>query len=85
MVQFGSPHFLLEFLVPDDRTEEFVGVQKDAVIEKNVVDPDDPLFSEESVVQKRTPLMERFADGEMGVVIQVCPCADNPVDKPRFL
>src|ERR1051326_2128423 len=64
--------------------EKGVCGKKYAVFKENIVYPDNSLVSKHPVVVERRPAVKGVADREMGIVVKVPPCADDPIDISRF-
>ena len=84
VVELGRAHLALELRREEDLPVEGVGVEEHLVVEDDVVDAHDLVAPERDVVEIRAPPVHREADPEVGVVIEIRPGGDDPVDESRL-
>ena len=84
VVELRRPHLRLELGQVQHLAEEGVRVEEHLVVEQDVVDPHDPLVPKDAVVEERRSGVHRKPEPEVGVVVQVRPRRDDPVDEPRL-
>ena len=82
VVELGGSHRLGEDVLADQFAVKAVGVEQRLVVEDDIVDPDDRVFAEGEVVEVGPALVERQVEGVVGVVVEVSPGGDDPVDEP---
>ena len=83
VVKLGRGHRALELFALDEAAEEGVRVKQHRVVEEDVVDAHDLFVAQRDVRDGRVALMEREADAEVRVVIEVRAGRDDPVDEAR--
>ena len=80
-MELGGADRLLERLAAAEGAVEAIGAEQVLVVEDDVVDANDLVFAQRQVVEAGPRLVHVHAQGEVGVVIEVGPGADDPVDE----
>ena len=81
VMELGTAHRMLKLGTRHDLPEEGIRREQHLVIEEDAVDPDDPRLPQEDVVDVRVALMEGEPDAEVGIMVEVRPRGDDPIDE----
>ena len=63
---------------------EVIRIEQDIVIEKNVVDSNHTVAMQRHIIKKRRACVELHIKSVVQVVVEICPCRNNPIHKARF-
>src|SRR5688500_1066634 len=81
VVKLGGGHQSAELRLREHGAEIAIGVEKDVVIEEDVVDPDHSFFAQHRVIEKGRAVMKLQTDAEMSVVVEVGAGGNHPIDE----
>src|SRR5260370_5104065 len=83
-MKLGGAKCFLKSLAPAQRSVKLVGAEQVLVVEDDVVNPDNLVFTELEIVQARPRLVHIHAQSEMRIVVEIGAGADNPVHEAGF-
>src|SRR2546425_13086973 len=83
MMELGRAHCSLKFRRADYLAEELIRFEEYVILKEDVVNADDSLLTQNAVIQIVQAAPHFKADAEMRIVIEICACGDNPIDKTR--
>jgi hypothetical protein len=79
-MEFIGAHGGLEFRGLNGLPDECIRIQKDIIIEEDVVDADDAFIPELNIIDERGTGMQVQVQTEMQIMVEVCACGDDPID-----
>ena len=83
-VQLGRRHPFLELPGLQHFRDEIVGLEKDVLVEDDVVDADDAVTAQRDVVHQWRDPVQGETERPMDVVVEVGARGDDPVDEARL-
>jgi hypothetical protein len=83
-MKFCRRHGTVDLGVVQKRADERIGVEQHLRRKQDVVDPDDALFVEHAIIEKRRAAVQREVQRVMQIVIEVRAGADDEIDQTAF-